>query len=629
MSWIFTIVFSGLLFTSNQGLTVADNKPAAPDVPTTTVVKFDETDRFEQTYPLAANGRVSVSNVNGSITAEGWDRNEVKLVAIKTADTKDRLGDVEVRIDSRADSFSVETKYSNWKSGGNQWRENGKLTVDYQLMIPRGAVLDEIETVNGSVTITNFDNLTKASAVNGTVKASNLRGNANLSTVNGEVVVDFSSLDQGSKISLGTVNGKVNLTLPSDANATLKVDSLNGNISNDFGLPVRKGKYVGRDLYGRLGTGDVRIKIDSVNGDLKILKQNDGKNASPVTNLLPQKDKDDEDWDSDSDLSDPGAAISRVDRERMKQEISRANSDAKKAMVDAQQAIELAQPEIAKATAEGLRQAAEVMKSEVVQKAMKESLLQQKAILVRMADISFFPSMPRVERKSGSFAVKGVPKVSVETRGCAIKVTGWDRSEVKYSVTQLTAGPAPEPVNVTETHSDTDVTLKVKADDSLQRTRIEIFVPKKSDLVINTDAEIRVDGVSGKIDLTGEDGAINVRDSDGDLSVTNGDGRIRVIGFKGAVQTTTADGSTMLEGDFEKVTAKADTGEIILTLPETASATIRSRSSETSIEGLPVGVTKEKDENREYRLGSGGRLFDLSTDGRVVLRSSNSLQELL
>ncbi len=626
MSWIFTIVFSGLLFTSNQGLTATENKPAAPDVPTTTVVKFDETDRFEQTYPLSANGKVSVSNVNGSITAEGWDRNEVKLVAIKTADTKEHLADVEVKIDSRADSFSVETDYGSWKTGGNRWKDHGKLTVDYQLMIPRGAVLDEIETVNGSVTITNFNNATKASAVNGTVKASNIRGNANLSTVNGEVVVDFSNLDQGSKISLGTVNGKVNLTLPSDANATLKVDSLNGNISNDFGLPVRKGKYVGRDLYGRLGTGDVRIKMDSVNGDVKILRQNDGKNASPVTNLLPQKDKDDEDWDSDSE---PGVAIARVDRERMRQEIARANADAKKAMADAQQAIEIAQPEIAKATAEGLKQAAEVMKSEVVQKAVKDSLRQQKAVLARMSDISFFPTMPRVERKSDSFAVKGVPKVSVETRGCAIKVTGWDQSEVKYSVTQLTAGPAPEPVNITETHSDTAVTLNVKADDNLQRTRIEIFVPKKSNLVINTDSEIRVDGISGNIDLTGEDGAINVRDSDGKLSVANGDGRIRVIGFKGEVQTTTGDGATMLEGDFDKVTAKADSGEIILTLPETASATIKSRSSDTRIEGLPLGVTKQKDENREYRLGSGGHIIDLSTDGQVVLRSSNSLQELL
>jgi DUF4097 and DUF4098 domain-containing protein YvlB len=62
----------------------------------------------------------------------------------------------------------------------------------------------------------------KVSAVNGSVSANNIRGTAKLSTVNGEVRADFDRLETGSKISLETVNGKVNLLLPSDANATLK-----------------------------------------------------------------------------------------------------------------------------------------------------------------------------------------------------------------------------------------------------------------------------------------------------------------------------------------------------------------------------------------------------------------------
>ena len=77
------------------------------------VIRLDETERFEQTYPLNANGRVSVSNVNGSITIETWERNEVKLEAVKTADSKERLAEVEIKIDAKADSFSVETDYDN------------------------------------------------------------------------------------------------------------------------------------------------------------------------------------------------------------------------------------------------------------------------------------------------------------------------------------------------------------------------------------------------------------------------------------------------------------------------------------------------------------------------------------
>jgi hypothetical protein len=106
--------------------------------------RTDETEHFEQTYPLSANGVVSVSNVNGSISIDGWERNEVKLEYTKTADSKERLSQVQVRIEAQPDHFSVETDYGN--SGNNRgWHSDGKLTVDYRLMVPRGAVLSEVE----------------------------------------------------------------------------------------------------------------------------------------------------------------------------------------------------------------------------------------------------------------------------------------------------------------------------------------------------------------------------------------------------------------------------------------------------------------------------------------------------
>ncbi len=184
MSWLYSIVFAGLMFSSQSSSVNVTPGANANTQPVAEVVRGDETERFEQTYPLTANGRVAVSNVNGSIIVNAWDRNEVKLVAVKTADSKERLSDVEIKIDARADSLTVETSYDNWKnrSDGDRWR-SGKLQVDFELSVPRGAMLNEIETVNGSVTVADFSNYTKISAVNGNVKATNLRGTANLSTV--------------------------------------------------------------------------------------------------------------------------------------------------------------------------------------------------------------------------------------------------------------------------------------------------------------------------------------------------------------------------------------------------------------------------------------------------------------
>ncbi|MBA4183725.1 MAG: DUF4097 family beta strand repeat protein, partial [Acidobacteria bacterium] len=299
MSWLYTIIFAGLIFSSESNLPEVSNNFTDSNIQA--IVQQDETEKFTQTYPLNANGKVSVSNVNGSIAVETWDRNEVKLEYVKTADSRERLSEVQIRIEARQDSFSVETDFEQWKRNDGKWKKNNRFDIQYRLIVPRNAILDEIETVNGSVSITGAGNVTKASAVNGEVRATNLRGTANLSTVNGTVEADFEALQAVSKISLETVNGTVNLTIPSDANATVKADTLNGNITNDFGLPVRKGEYVGRDLYGKIGSGDVQIRLNSVNGALSVKRKNDGRNVNPAINLLNLKrEDDDEDWDDEN-----------------------------------------------------------------------------------------------------------------------------------------------------------------------------------------------------------------------------------------------------------------------------------------------------------------------------------------
>src|SRR3954452_19632998 len=154
MTWLYTILFSGLVFSSQPA-----TSPSLASYPHDTIlvsnIRADETQHFEQTYPLNANGRVSVSNVNGSISLDAWDRNEVKLEYTKTADSKERLNDVVVQIDSRADAINILTDYDNWKRGNNSadrnWKFSGKLEVSFKLTVPRGAMLNEIETVNGSV----------------------------------------------------------------------------------------------------------------------------------------------------------------------------------------------------------------------------------------------------------------------------------------------------------------------------------------------------------------------------------------------------------------------------------------------------------------------------------------------
>lgn len=660
MSWLYSIIFAGLMFASDGNVQKSNHyNYAVPE--NNAVIKADETERFEQTYPLNANGRVSVSNVNGSITIETWDNPEVKLEWVKTGDTKENLAEVEIRIDARQDAFSVETNYGDWKRrNSGAGRNYGKLQVEYHLLVPRNAVLDEIETVNGSVNITNAENTTKASAVNGEVKGTNLRGTANLSTVNGTVIANFDQLPTGSRISLETVNGSVDLTIPSDANATLKAETVNGKISNDFGLPVRKGQYVGRDMYGKIGSGDVQIKLESVNGELSVKRKNDGKTLNPATNLLSPKNKSDEDWDNDeededsSDVKPPkppkppktpkaptppdfdGANLDAETRKEIEQALKDSQKEVEQALKDAQKEIGKMTPEVQREIEAQLRKAKVDFNSKEMQTQLKLAQEKYKEAMAQMANANWTYGSPSIEEKSDSFAVKGTPKVTVEAGDCAVTVRGWDKAEVHYALTRVSRRQNQTPVDLKAEQSGSDVNIKIgdgkNADKNYfgesNRMRLEIFVPKKTNLKITTGGEIRLEGVSGKIDLQGGDEAINVRDGDGQLTVNSEDARIRVIGFNGDVTAKNVDGIMNFEGDFQNFSAQTVDGTIVLTLPENANANIESNRKDVTGDGFALNSTGDGKNNFSWKIGGGGTNHRLNTtaDGQLIVRSANTLK---
>ncbi|MEQ1645045.1 MAG: hypothetical protein ABL959_16465, partial [Pyrinomonadaceae bacterium] len=254
--------------------------------------------------------------------------------------------------------------------------------------------------------------------------------------------------------------------------------------------------------------------------------------------------------------------------------------------------------------------------------------------LVRLADLGFSNSMPRIERKSGVFVVKGVSTVTVNAKNCAVKVTGWDKSEVQYSLTQYTTSRSNSPVNITESHTETSVNITIDNPTSSTRgpawgesnnTRIEIFVPRRTNLKVTTAGELRVDGVSGNLELTGADEMINIRDSEGSLKVRNGDGQIRVIGFSGEVDSQTGDGEVYLEGKFSRINGNAGDGTYILTVPDDPNADIRANVDALRVENLRIPTTVSEG---LWRFGTGGPKYSFTVaDGNVTVRSSTSLTQ--
>jgi len=248
-------------------------------------------EEFHQSYALTPDGRIELDNINGPVHISSWDQNQVKVDAVKYADTKERLDEAKIEIDARNDSISIRTKYPDHNQSWNWGSHNNPASVEYTLTVPRTARLDEIKLINGSLDVTGMSGEVNASCINGRLEAHDLSGRARLSTINGRLDARFGQLASNS-VELNSVNGSVELTIPSDSKAELEADTVSGGINNDFGLHVNHHNFVGHDLRGELGSGGAHISLKNVNGRIEIRHAQDGRAMSPVKDLGHRDDDD-------------------------------------------------------------------------------------------------------------------------------------------------------------------------------------------------------------------------------------------------------------------------------------------------------------------------------------------------
>src|SRR3989440_9406287 len=150
----------GLMLLATLSLTAADSTRAQSSRP-------EVTEEFHQTYPLTADGRVSLTNINGDVRVAAWDRNEVKVDAVKRAYTQERLKEAKINVEAGPNSVNIETEYPdyNWSRNGYDRNEN-PASVEYTLTVPRGARLEDVSLVNGGPTNEGVRGPPHASSVN-------------------------------------------------------------------------------------------------------------------------------------------------------------------------------------------------------------------------------------------------------------------------------------------------------------------------------------------------------------------------------------------------------------------------------------------------------------------------------
>ena len=222
----------------------------------------------DQNYSLAAGGSVALANVNGDVSVGVWERNEVRVYAVKSASSQELLEGLEIEVDSGVNALRIDTKYPSMRGSDDEHRRFAK--VEYTLTIPRTARLDDIDLVNGSLTVDGVEGGISVATVNGNIVVRDCVGDAELGTVNGAIEARVERLSLDDRIELESVNGRLDLYLGPSIGADVRADSVNGRLDNDFGIEVRKGKYVGSDFSGTVGGGGARVALETVNGPIHV-----------------------------------------------------------------------------------------------------------------------------------------------------------------------------------------------------------------------------------------------------------------------------------------------------------------------------------------------------------------------
>lgn len=231
----------------------------------------EASEELHRTFPLAANGVVSLENYAGTIHITTWERNEIKIDAVKRAYRKERIAEADISIEHSPNSIRIKTRYAkenlSW-SDDEYGRDNNPASVSYTLTVPRNARFDKIELLNGAAEVEGVMGGIKASSVNAGFTLRNIAGSVSISTVNGRLEAIFERPSETSSVSLSSINGQIILTAGTDADLQFNAHTMQGEIKNDFGLHANR--TVGSYLTGMLGRGSARVELSNVSGSITV-----------------------------------------------------------------------------------------------------------------------------------------------------------------------------------------------------------------------------------------------------------------------------------------------------------------------------------------------------------------------
>jgi hypothetical protein len=221
----------------------------------------------------------------GSITVRGTARKDILVKYKSSGDDKksSQSKDGLRRISGGTMDLEVSENTNYVKIGSNSWNNQ----IDLDIEVPSGIDL-RVEAYNdGDIFVSNIQGEVELKNYNGEISADGVSGTAVAATYNGDIRIKFDKVTPDTPLSYNTYNGDIDLTLPGDIKASLKMKTDQGEIYTGFDInmvksgPITKtetksGTYkvkIDDWVRGDINGGGPEFSMSTYNGDIKIRKK--------------------------------------------------------------------------------------------------------------------------------------------------------------------------------------------------------------------------------------------------------------------------------------------------------------------------------------------------------------------
>lgn len=245
--------------------------------------------------PLTDPSRPAVVNaslLNGGITVTGYSGKEVIVEARYRGHEPERKSKPNPkaeglhRLDARATGLSVDEQDNTVNIGVR----NLNRTVDLIIQAPFNSTLNLKCLNQGNIQVDHVNGEIDANDLNGIIKITDASGAVVAHSLNEDVTVTFDRVTPGKSMSFSSLNGDIDVTLPADTKARVKMKTDNGEIYSDFdiraeanpGAPKvaethgKEGRYriqFDKTLYGSINGGGPELQFTTLNGKIYLRKK--------------------------------------------------------------------------------------------------------------------------------------------------------------------------------------------------------------------------------------------------------------------------------------------------------------------------------------------------------------------